>query len=203
MVGGFPSHGGDLDAMADEAHTHQTNDPAPAGRFDAVTLPHLEVMLRVARSLSANTHDAEDLVQDTLLRAFRAIASFDGRHPRAWLLTIMRNANVNRHRRQRPSLLRGDTEPSYEADRRNPSSPSSEDIATSGLSPAWLVDALAQLTPQHRRIVQLVDVEGLTYDEAASILDIPVGTVMRRLHRARQHMRTRLTLHPDFRSEHR
>ena len=64
------------------------------------------MLYRVARSITRNPTDAEDLVQDTLLRSYRAIDRFDGRHPRAWLLTIMRNAQINRVRRKRPELLR-------------------------------------------------------------------------------------------------
>lgn len=73
--------------------------------FAVYVLPQVEVLYRVARSLTGQPADAEDLVQDTLLRAFRAIEGFDGRHPRAWLLTILRNTEHNRHRRRRPVLL--------------------------------------------------------------------------------------------------
>ena len=66
-----------------------------AVRFDALVLPEIDVLYRVARSITGNPDDAEDLVQETLLRAFRGMATFDGEHPRAWLLTIMRNANIN------------------------------------------------------------------------------------------------------------
>lgn len=90
--------------MSDEAQTNDTNPtpPVPAGSFDAFVGPHLPVLLRVAGSLCRNTHDAEDLVQDTLIRAFTGLDGFDGAYPLAWLLTIMRNANINRNRRQRP-----------------------------------------------------------------------------------------------------
>ena len=74
-------------------------------RFAAEVVPEIEVLLRVAQTLTRHPADAEDLVQDTLLRAFRSMDTFDGRHPRAWLLTILRNTNSNRHRRRRPDLL--------------------------------------------------------------------------------------------------
>ena len=67
--------------------------------------PEIEVLLRVARTLTRSGADAEDLVQETLVRAYRAIDRFDGRHPRAWLLTILRNTNANMHRRRRPGLV--------------------------------------------------------------------------------------------------
>uniref|UniRef100_UPI003752473E RNA polymerase sigma factor n=1 Tax=Ilumatobacter sp. TaxID=1967498 RepID=UPI003752473E len=74
--------------------------------FERYVLPEIEVLLRVAHSLTRNHAEAEDLVQDTLLRAYRGIDGFDGRHPRAWLLTILRNTHINRNRRRRPELLR-------------------------------------------------------------------------------------------------
>lgn len=188
--------------MADASPTNEHDTTAvSAGSFDAIVGPHLEVLLRVAGSLCHNSADAEDLVQDTLLRAFKSIATFQGPSPRAWLFTIMRNANINNHRRQRPALLRrGDH--IGEADRRNPSAPSAEDIANASTPPPWIADALGRLSPRQRQVVELVDVDGLTYDEAATVLDIPVGTVMSRLHRARHRMSAYLTDHPDFRNGH-
>jgi len=167
------------------------------GSFDTFVLPHLPVLWRVARSLCRNTHDAEDLVQDTLVRAYQGLDRFDGAHPRAWLLTIMRNAHINQHRRQRPGLLR-DPAVVDEADRRGQTAPSAEDVAST-LTPApWIADALARLSPRHLAAVRLVDIDGLTYDEAAAALGIPTGTVMSRLHRARRRMRAHLTRDPDW-----
>jgi RNA polymerase sigma-70 factor, ECF subfamily len=190
--------------MSDESQTSDTNRATPAaGSFDVLVDPHLAVMLRVAGSLCRNSHDAEDLVQDTLIRAFKAIGTFDGAYPRAWLLTIMRNANINSHRRQRPGLLHDAADLAGEADRRNPPAPSAEDVAATYTPAPWIADALARLSPRLRQVVQFVDVDGLTYDEAAAALGIPAGTVMSRLHRARHRMRAHLAHHPDFRSEHR
>ena len=190
--------------MADESQTNETipTSPVTPGSFDAFVGPHLPVLLRVAGSLCGNSHDAEDLMQDTLIRAFTGLDGFDGAFPRAWLLTIMRNANINRHRRQRPGLLHDATDLAGVADRRNPPSPSAEDIAASRASAPWIAEALGRLSPRHLQVVQLVDVDGLTYDEAATALGIPAGTVMSRLHRARHRMRAHLARHPDFRSEH-
>ncbi|MGH3632000.1 MAG: sigma factor [Sciscionella sp.] len=84
--------------------------------FAEYVLPEVEVLYRVARSLTGQAADAEGLVQDTLLRAFQAIDGFDGRHPRAWLLTILRNTEHNRHRRRRPSLLNDPDEPPERTD---------------------------------------------------------------------------------------
>lgn len=190
--------------MADESQTSETNHPAPAAAtFESFVGPHLPVLLRVAESLCRRRDDAEDLVQDTVLRAFNGLATFDGVYPRAWLLTIMRNANINRHRRQRPGLLYDATDFAGEADRRNPPAPSAEDVATTHTAAPWIADALERLSTRHVHVVQLIDIDGVSYDEAAAALGIPVGTVMSRLHRARRRMRAHLTHHPDFRSEHR
>lgn len=191
--------------MGDGVHSDATDADRAAAevRFDTVVVPHLEVLFRVARSITPNTDDAEDLVQDTLLRAFRATGSFDGRYPRSWLLTIMRNANQNRTRRRRPTLLRDESTMDAELDRRNPPSPSAEDVATRSMTAPWVADALDHLSPRLRQVIELVDVDGLTYDETAAVLAIPPGTVMSRLHRARHRMRARLEDHPDFRNEDR
>src|SRR5680860_903706 len=77
--------------------------------FRQLVEPEIEVLLRVALTITSNQADSEDLVQETLLRAYKAIDRFDGRHPRAWLLTILRNTNANMHRRQRPGTI-GDWE---------------------------------------------------------------------------------------------
>jgi RNA polymerase sigma-70 factor (ECF subfamily) len=153
-------------------------------------LPELEVLLRVARSLTPSTADAEDLVQDTLLRAFRGIDSFDGRHPRAWLLTIMRNANINRTRRQRPALLR-DPDAALERLDATQRRDQAEMFVDAGFDDE-VESALAALSEDFRLCVELVDIGGLSYGEASEALGVPVGTVMSRLHRARKRIRDRL-----------
>jgi RNA polymerase sigma-70 factor, ECF subfamily len=158
--------------------------------FDQHVMPEIEVMLRVARSLTGNDADAEDLVQDTLIRAYRAIDRFDGRHPRAWLLTIVRNTHINRNRRRRPELLREDP-----ATSRQFLDVASNDVADGSVDAAFDVEverALAELDTPFREVVLLVDVDGLTYAEAAEVLGVPTGTVMSRLHRARGRIRDRL-----------
>lgn len=199
---GYTMTGPHMDAMAGTSRTDEHRRTATGGAFDAFVAPHVHVLLRVAVSVTQNTADAEDLVQDTLLRAFRGMGTFDGPSPRAWLLTIMRNANINNHRRRRPTLLRGTSDQIREAERRCTPAPSAEDVATGPAPPPWIADALERLTPRLRQVVQLVDIDGLTYDETAAVLAIPAGTVMSRLHRARHRMRTYLTNQPDFRNGH-
>lgn len=172
-----------------------TAAPPPDARdtaFAEYVLPEVEVLLRVAMTLTAQPADAEDLMQDTLLRAYRAVDRFDGKHPRAWLLTIMRRAEINRHRRRRPHLLdTADTDldqlPSAVA------AESPEDLVDAKSFDDVVAAALAALPDQHQQIVRLVDIGGLSYAEAADLLDVPKGTVMSRLHRARKRIRTHLT----------
>jgi RNA polymerase sigma-70 factor, ECF subfamily len=158
--------------------------------FERYVLPEIEVLLRVAHSLTRNHAEAEDLVQDTLLRAYRGIGGFDGRHPRAWLLTILRNTHINRNRRRRPELLR---DPDAATDRMiSAASDERTDAVIDDEIDAEIIRALESLDEPFRRVVELVDIDGLSYAEAAEVLDVPVGTVMSRLHRARSRIRDRL-----------
>ncbi|MGW0825393.1 RNA polymerase sigma factor [Streptomyces sp. NPDC002845] len=169
-----------------------SSEAARGNAFAAYVLPEVEVLLRVAMTLTARPADAEDLVQDTLLRAYRAIDRFDGKHPRAWLLTIMRRAEINRHRRRKPRLLDGpDTGLDRTASVEVPESPESLVV---GEAFDAEVDAALEVLPQaHRQVVRLVDVDGLSYAEAAGLLGVPERTVTSRLHRARKRIRVRLT----------
>ncbi len=149
-------------------------------------------MYRVAMSLTRNSADAEDLVQDTLLRAYRAIDRFDGRYPRAWLLTILRNAQVNRVRRKRPELLRDpDTTMERVADTSEGGRTAEELVVDMGFD-AEVESAFADLSDKFKEVITLVDIDGLSYQEAADRIGVPVGTVMSRLHRARKRIKKRL-----------
>ncbi|MFT4988579.1 MAG: RNA polymerase sigma-70 factor (ECF subfamily) [Acidimicrobiales bacterium] len=166
--------------------------------FTRYVMPELDVLLRVARSITGNVTDADDLVQDTLLRAYRAIDKFDGRYPRAWLLTIMRNAQINRVRRKRPELMR-DPETTLavvantDSDAKTP-----ESLVIGQTFDAAVERSLAAIPSQFREAIHLVDIDGLSYNEAAAVLDVPVGTIMSRLHRGRKLIRNDLTLDPNF-----
>ena len=156
-------------------------------RFAYYVVPEIEVMLRVARSITGDLVDAEDLVQDALVRAFRSIDSFDGRHPRAWLLTIVRNTHINRNRRRRPTLLDDPNAPEVEGS--DGASRSVEDDYVDRTFDAAVEASLRSLSDDGRKVIELVDLAGTTYAEAAEVLQIPVGTVMSRLHRARHKVR--------------
>lgn len=166
--------------------------PAPIdadAAFTRYVLPEVEVLYRVARSLTRHDADAEDLVQDTLLRAFRAIGRFDGRHPRAWLVTIMRNAQINRVRRRRPGLL---SDPdTVELTASDPDA-GPEALVVDQQLDAIVETAYQDLPDKFRGVIDLVDLAGLSYQEAADVLEIPQGTVMSRLHRGRKRIREAL-----------
>lgn len=160
--------------------------------FERWVVPEIPVLYRVALSLTGQKADAEDLVQDTLVRAFRAADRFDGAYPRAWLLTILRRAHLNRVRVRRPALLRDGESVERNLENTGPAVASAEDVAISEEFEAVVANALQALPDKHRAVVTLVDIEGLSYQEAADVLGVPRGTVMSRLHRARARMRDRL-----------
>lgn len=165
------------------------DDRARREAFATHVVPEIEVLLRVAYTLVPRPADAEDLVQDTLVRAFGAMDSFDGRHPRAWLLTIMRNTQINRTRRRRPELL---DDPDREPQASSGVSSSAEATVVAEMFDGEVEAALDALPGRLRQVVDLVDVARLSYAEAADAMGVPVGTVMSRLHRARSRMRSRL-----------
>ena len=173
--------------------TLQAPDTEREKAFTTHVIPEVDVMFRVAMSLTRNRAEAEDLVQDSLIRAYRAIDRFDGRHPRAWLLTILRNTHINRNRRRRPELLH---DPDVELERLATTSAGDEfdpeAVVVEPIFDATVVAALEALPDRFRTAVELVDLAGLSYQEAADQLGVPVGTVMSRLHRARRRMRSDL-----------
>jgi RNA polymerase sigma-70 factor (ECF subfamily) len=159
--------------------------------------PEIEVLLRVAQTVTGSWADAEDLVQETLIRAWRAVDRFDGAHPRAWLLTILRRAHLNMQRRTHPVLVDEVPEgqrPAFGAR----AEPGPEQRIVDAALDADLGRALAGLDPGFRAVLVLVDVDQLSYTEAAQVLGVPVGTVTSRLSRARD--RVRRELRPALRS---
>jgi RNA polymerase sigma-70 factor (ECF subfamily) len=157
--------------------------------FARYILPEMPLLTRVAKSRTARSSDAEDLVQDTLLSAYQAIERFDGAYPRAWLLTIMRNHQINRARRRRPEVL-DDIDGSFARLGALDRGPEAALVETT--FDAAVADAFAAIPQRFRDVVELVDIDGLSYAGAAAALGIPVGTVMSRLHRGRNGMKNRL-----------
>jgi len=177
-----------------------SDDPPPgalaaaAGRdraqFEEEALIHAEQLYRIALRLTGSPQAAEDLVQDTYLRAFRGWQSYKpGTNLAAWLATIMRNANLDELRRQsrRPVQEPLDDDGDYYLyNRLAQSSPQPQDEVLARLSGTAIVSALGELPPNFREVVVLVDVGDFSYADAAGILGIPIGTVMSRLYRGRR-----------------
>lgn len=167
-------------------------DLDPEQAFTRYVVPEVDTLYRVALSLTRNHADAKDLVQDTLVRAYRSIDRFDGRHPRAWLFTIVRNTHINRQRRRRPELLHDPDATLARLESTESGAGNAEDRVMDRTFDAAVESSLRDLSPKYRQVVELVDIDGLTYEEAAGVLGVPVGTVMSRLHRARRRMRNQL-----------
>lgn len=160
-------------------------------RFEELIVPEIDFLARVSRSMSRSSAEAEDLAQDALLKAYRALDRFDGRYPRAWLYRIARNTAINRDQRNREVLLdEGDDIEGRLTPAETIDEP--EERVVTPVVDHLLEEALDELPPAFRVVVQLVDVEGMRYQEAADVLEIPVGTVMSRLHRARRRLRDAL-----------
>ncbi|MEX2394488.1 MAG: sigma-70 family RNA polymerase sigma factor [Actinomycetota bacterium] len=159
-------------------------------RFEELIVPEMPFLARIARTMSRSQAEADDLAQETLVKAFRAMDSFDGSYPRAWLARIARNTAINRDQRNREFLLADDG--TVEPDPAPEVITDPEDIVLSAEIDDDLRRALEELPPAFRVLVQMVDVEDMTYKEAADALEIPIGTVMSRLHRARNRLRRSL-----------
>ncbi|HWC74003.1 MAG TPA: sigma-70 family RNA polymerase sigma factor [Gemmatimonadales bacterium] len=162
-------------------------------RFEAMVLPHLDAAYTLARYLTGNTQDAQDIVQDASLRALKYFGGFRGTEPaagRAWLLAIVRN--TVRTWRERRHFESADTtfdeeqhsegiaadDPAVKLDRKE--------------TRARLREALAQLPDEFREVIVLRDVQELSYKEISEVIGAPEGTVMSRLHRARQRLQRML-----------
>jgi len=166
--------------------------------FDSEFMPHIDSMYNFAYRLTNDEDDANDLVQDTYLKAFRFINSFQqGTNAKAWLFRILKNSFINDYRRKskEPSKVDyQDVETTYN---------SSEDAEVSGtvdlrtetvqdMIGDEVANALNALPVDFRTVIILCDIEGFTYEEMAKILDIPIGTVRSRLHRARNLLKDKL-----------
>ena len=140
-----------------------------------------------AMSLVGRTADAEDLVQETYLKAQRAFAEFQpGTNVKAWLFTILRRVQIDRHRRTK---LRPVARPDEELDALAVAAGPPEETEIDGLTPQDVREALEEVPEVFRMPVRLRDVDGLSYAEIGRILDVPPGTIMSRLHRGRESLR--------------
>jgi len=167
-------------------------------RFEEEALELADQVYRVARRLVSTREEAEDLMQETYSRAFRAWRSFQpGTNLRAWLLRILTNLNIDRGRRQQRSP---DMQPLEEGDyflynklEESTQAPNpDEERVLERLSQDDAVSALSAVPHDFRDAIVLVDIGDFSYNDAAQILDIPVGTVMSRLHRGRRILKREL-----------
>jgi RNA polymerase sigma-70 factor, ECF subfamily len=165
-------------------------------RFEEEALDLADQVYRVARGLVGSKEEAEDLVQETYARAFRSRRSFTpGTNLRAWLLRILTNLNIDRGRRvqRSPDMQSLEERDYYLYDRLEAASGNSDqERVVERLSQDDIVEALAEVPHDFRDVVVLVDIGDFSYADAAQILDIPVGTVMSRLHRGRRLLKRQL-----------
>jgi RNA polymerase sigma-70 factor (ECF subfamily) len=162
-------------------------DPIELERFERTLLPHMRAAYNLARWLARSDQDAEDVVQEAYLRAVRFFGGFRGGDAKAWLLTIVRNASYSAWQRRREAgatvPIDEDT-PEVEDDALGP-----EDLLLQKASRQEVKDALHALPVEFREVVVLRELEGLSYKEMAEVIQLPIGTVMSRLARARARLR--------------
>ncbi len=166
--------------------------------FDKEFMPHIDSMYNFAFRLTNDEDDANDLVQDTYLKAFRFINSFSqGTNAKAWLFRILKNSFINDFRKKSKEPAKvdyQDVETTYnsEEDAETNQTVDLRVESVQDLIGDEIANALNALPVDFRTVIILCDVEGFTYEEMAKILDIPIGTVRSRLHRARMLLKEKL-----------
>jgi len=162
-------------------------------RFEAAVLPHLDAAYTLARYLTRNASDAEDVVQDACLRALKYFEGFRGEPgagARAWLLAIVRNTAYDSRRRQRPDALTTEFDETQHSDAVAEDHP--EGVLLQKAAKETLRRALDRLAPEFREVIVLRELQGLSYKEISDVTGVPVGTVMSRLSRARSRLQQAL-----------
>jgi RNA polymerase sigma-70 factor, ECF subfamily len=184
------------DVQQDTEARRLAEDARERARFEEEVLQLADQVYRVARRLVSSREEAEDLVQETYARAFRSWRSYTpGTNLRAWVFRILTNLNIDRGRREQRAPA---TEPLEESDYflynrlEEDGGAADEERVVERLSQDGIVRALSAVPHDFRDVIVLVDIGDFTYQEAAQILDIPVGTVMSRLHRGRRVLKQEL-----------
>jgi RNA polymerase sigma-70 factor (ECF subfamily) len=163
------------------------------GRFEAEVLPHLNAAYRFARWLAHSPGDADDLVQEAILRAFRGFDALRGSDVKAWLLAIVRNCHSTALKQQQRRALVPLPE---EHDARDgyamvATTPDPESVSIHRDDERTLERLMSALPEEHREVLVLREIEGMDYREIATVTNIPIGTVMSRLARARAALKAR------------
>ena len=166
--------------------------------FDQEFMPHINSMYNFAYRLTVDEDEAKDLVQDTYLKAFRFITSFQkGTNAKAWLFRILKNSFINDYRKKSKEPAKVDyqeVETFYNSDEADADN-ITVDLRVESVQEMIgdeVATALNSLAVDFRTVIILCDIEGFTYEEMAKILDIPIGTVRSRLHRARNLLKEKL-----------
>lgn len=160
-------------------------------RFEEAILPHMDAAYNIARWLTRNERDAEDMVQESYLRAFKFFEAFTGVNSRAWLLTIVRNTCYTWLQQNRARELMTEFDEEIHSDDTEVWNPAARAAAES--DSRLVRQALEALPAEYREVVVLRDLEGLSYKEIADVAAVPLGTVMSRLARARGRLKQLLT----------
>ena len=174
-----------------------TDEKQKQKAFNEEMLPHLDALYNFALRLTYDATDAEDLVQESLVKAYRFFHSYEkGTNARAWLFRILRNSFINNYRKQsrQPQQVDYDEVSSFYETIRSEQSDTTdlEDKMYRDMMDDEVSRALARLPEDFRTVVMLCDVEDFTYEEIANMLDVPIGTIRSRLHRGRNLLRNQI-----------
>lgn len=172
--------------------------------FEDEMIPHLDAIYNYALRLTTDPNDAEDLVQDTIVKAYRFFSSYEkGTNAKAWLFRILKNSYINNYRKKSKQPHQVDYDEVsqfYESIRSEQTETSDlEDLMYREMLDDDVTRALTDLPEDFRTVVMLCDVEGFTYEEIANMLDVPIGTIRSRLHRGRNLLRAQLLDYADKR----
>ena len=165
-------------------------DERALARFEAVVLPHLDAAYNLARWLTRDENDASDVVQEAMIRALRGFETYHGGDGRAWLLTVVRNTCYTWLRKNRATSPEPLPDDLTEADHGATSDPAARLVQAADAE--RLRCAIDQLAPEFREIFVLRELEGLSYKEIGQVAQLPIGTVMSRLSRARRRLQESL-----------